>query len=71
MENATSSDLYPVMEKARRNVGIPPADLPTLGAMIDAYIDLVLDLTSRNVNRTACILDVSRSTLYRYLRKHG
>ena len=60
--------LRPIMAKARWEEGLPPATLPTLGAMINAYVDHVLDATSHNIARTARILDISRSTLYNHLR---
>jgi transcriptional regulator of acetoin/glycerol metabolism len=69
MENGIGSALYPVLEQARRNERIPASGLPTLGAMIDAYVGLVLDATSYNIGRSAGILEISRSTLYRRMRK--
>lgn len=68
MEPGIDSMLRPIMAKARREGGLPQAALPTLGAMINAYVDHVLDATSHNIARSARILDISRSTLYHNLR---
>ena len=53
MEPGIDSALRPVLAKARLEEGLPPAALPTLGAMIDAYIGYVLEATSHNVARAA------------------
>jgi transcriptional regulator of acetoin/glycerol metabolism len=68
METGIDFPLRPIIAKARREGGLPPAALPTLGAMINAYVGHVLDATSHNISRTARILDISRSTLYNRLR---
>ena len=71
METGVDFTLRPIIAKARREANLPPAALPTLGAMINAYVDHVLDATSHNIARAARILDISRSTLYHYLRHHS
>ena len=69
METGSNSMLRPIVARARREGGLPEATLPTLGAVIDAYVGHVLDATAHNVARTARILDISRSTLYLRLRR--
>jgi len=71
METSIDFALGLIIEKARKGENLPESGLPTLGAMIDAYVGLVLDATSHNVARSARILDISRSTLYHHLAWKG
>jgi len=68
MEMSIGSALGEIIEKARQEENLPGTGLPTLGAMVDAYVDYVLNATSHNIARSARILDISRSTLYHYLQ---
>ena len=47
------------------------SELPTLEALVSEYILTLLALTHHNVSQTARILDVSRTTLYNRIRRHG
>lgn len=71
METSIDAALDLIIEKARKDENLPESGLPTLGALIDAYVSLVLDATSHNVARSARILDISRSTLYHHLAWKG
>jgi transcriptional regulator of acetoin/glycerol metabolism len=65
MENAKDSEVKPFIETMRRTGDLGGGELPTLDEMMEAYVGHVLGVTSYNVARTARILDISRSTLYR------
>jgi len=45
--------------------------LPTLEELADRYVLFLLDVTFRNVSKTARILGISRTALYGRLRRMG
>jgi transcriptional regulator of acetoin/glycerol metabolism len=67
METGMGITLGVIIDKARRDENLPGTGLPTLGAMVDAYVGHILDATSHNVARSARILAIARSTLYHHL----
>jgi transcriptional regulator of acetoin/glycerol metabolism len=65
MENAVDLGVRPFLDTMRRTGDLTEGELPTLDEMMEAYVVHVLGVTAYNVARTARILDISRSTLYR------
>ena len=68
MESGVDSVLGPIIEKARKDERLPESGLPTLGAMIEAYVGHVLTVTAHNIAQSARILGIARSTLYHRMR---
>ncbi len=69
MANGLDSEIESILEEARRGENLPRRGLPTLEAMIAAYVARVLSATGHNIARSARILGISRSTLYHYMKR--
>jgi transcriptional regulator of acetoin/glycerol metabolism len=60
-----------LLKRAAQSGASNSGSLPTLEDLVEEYIHYLLRITSDNVALTARILKVSRSTLYKRLRRGG
>jgi transcriptional regulator of acetoin/glycerol metabolism len=63
--------LQEILKRGRPADTASVAPLPTLDELADRYVVFLMDLTLRNVSRTARILGISRTALYGRLRRMG